>query len=166
MDRSKRLVSVAENGKAELTQCGEMRLFRFAGVKHVNLLAGVCQKGPFNLPELNETKTQGQRNTELELLLKSSPRANADNNPFSDVRDTRTVSINSEDTAHIFTILVVGHGVGFAPTAVITNPRTVATFVLQLFFIPEDRGPLMANLMARPNDVIESLVKELYPATR
>jgi len=163
MDRAKKLWDSSDEGNLQLSECGSMRLFRFAGIKHLNLTASLCQQGPFAMPELNETKTRAQRLTDL--FLKDIARLNPGKNPLSQLRDTQTVSINNETTAHIFTILLFGHGMGLAPTAVVTSPQTTATFVLQLFIVPDDNGTFMANLMPRTNEVMEALVKELYRTT-
>jgi len=164
MDRAKKLWDFSDEGNLQVSECGQMRLFLFAGIKHINLTASLCQQGPFAMPELNETKARPQR--VMELLLKEGPRFNPENTVFSRVLETQIVSLSGGSTAHVFTILLFGHGMALAPTAVVTSPQTTATFVLQLFIEPDDKGTFMVNLLPRTNEVMESLVRELYRTTR
>ena len=164
MDRAKKLWHTSDDGNLQVSDCGSMRLFRFAGVNHINLTASLCRHGPFAMPELNETKARAKRHAEL--FIKDISRSNPGNTPFSRLSDTRNVSMDGGGTAHIFTILLAGHGVGLAPTAVVTSPQTTDTFVLQLFIVPDDKGTFMANLLPRTNGVMEALVRELYRTTR
>jgi len=167
MDRTKKLFTISDDSSPQLSECAEMRLFRFAGIKHLNLVAGLCQQGPFTLPELNETKNRAQRIAKR--LVETTARRNPDNKLLSRSGESRTVSINSQSTAHIFTVLWFGHGVGVLPTAVITSPLQSDTFVIQFLIIPEtsnsDPENPIVKLLSKTNDMMESLVKELYPTT-
>ena len=71
MDRAKKLFTVSDDSSPQLSECNEMRLFRFTGIKHLNMVASLCQQGPFTLPELNETRTE--LNELLNALSKAPP---------------------------------------------------------------------------------------------
>jgi hypothetical protein len=167
MDRAKKMFANSDDGSPQLSECKQMRLFRFAGIQHLNLVISLCQQGPFTLPELNETKNRAQR--VAKRFIETTSRLNPDNKLLFQSGESRTVSINSQATAHIFTVLWFGHGVGVLPTAVIISPLQNDTFVIQFLIVPEtsnsDPENPIVRLLSKTNDMMESLVKELYPTT-
>jgi hypothetical protein len=167
MDRARKLFAISDDGSPQLSECKSMRLFRFAGIKHLNLVTSLCQQGPFALPELNETRNRAQR--VAKKFVEGVARLNPGKKPFSQTVESRDVTITNEATAHIFMVLMFGHGVGFLPTAVITSNRHSDTFVIQFFVIPEssnsDPSNPIVKLLSETTAIMESLARELYPAT-
>lgn len=135
MDRAKKLIAVSDDSSPQLSECKQMRLFRFAGIEHLNLVASLCQQGPFTLPELNETKNRAQRIAKR--FDEDTARLNPANKLLPQLGESRSPSINNQGTAHIFTVLMFGHGLGVLPTAVVTSPLQSDTFVIQFLIIPE-----------------------------
>jgi hypothetical protein len=165
IEQSKKLLFMSRDGNIQLSECEEMRLFRFTGVTHLQFVASICRQGPFTLPELNETKQQARQLVELLSKEGSQPKS-AD--PFLDlILEVRTVSMGRGETVHIFTILLIRAGFGFVPTAVVTSPLRTSTFVIQLLYAPRsetlDPKDQIIQFLSQTNKAIESLAKELYP---
>jgi hypothetical protein len=164
IEQSKKLLSMSSDGNVQLSECEQMRLFRFTGVTHLQLVVSTCRQGPYTLPELDETKQQARQLVERLSKEGSHPKS-AD--PILDlITDARTVSTGRGETIHIFTILLVGHGIGFVPTAVVTSPSKSA-FVIQLLYAPRsetlDPKDQVIQFLSQTNKAIELLAQELYP---
>ena len=167
--QARKLCTVSNDGNLQMHECEEMRSFSFRGMPHLQLVAGICQRGPFTLPELNQTKTQARRL--IDLLSKQSGVAKSENPQFLDqVLAVRTVSVGSGASAHIFTVFLVSTGFLFGPTTVVTTPSRASTFVIQLLFAPrsetKDPTSTWAEFLSRTNEALEALAKDLYKTTK
>lgn len=159
---------MSSDGNIQLNECEEMRLFRFTGMTHLQLVASTCRQGPYTLPELNETKQQARQL--VDLLSKEGSQPKIADPLFDMILDVRTVSMSRGESIHLFTTLIVSTGFVFGPTAVVTSPSNASTFVLQLLFAPRsetlDPKDQIIQFLSQTNKAIESLAKELYATVR
>jgi hypothetical protein len=167
--QAKTVFSVSEQGKVITHQCSQGRLFRFEQKVRVWLFVSLCQDGPLVMPALLDTKAANERLSQL--FFDGLARGTTRPNPFGEFASQRTVKLNAEETIYMFSLVLPGHGFGFAPTAVVASSRQNDTLVVQFLFVPEkleidDPNNPEARLMPRPTEILEVLAKELSQTTR
>jgi len=166
---AKMVFSVSEQGKVIPHECSQARLFRFEQKVRVWLFVSLCKDGPLAMPALLDTTAASERFSQL--FFDGLARGNPSTNPFGEFASQRTVKLNAEETIHIFSLILWGHGIGFAPTAVVASSRQNDTLVVQFLYVPEkleieDPNNPEARLMSKPTEILEVLAKELSQTTR
>lgn len=169
MIHAQTVFTVAEDGTTQPHECEQGRQFRFDGMARLWLFIRLCRDGPLAMPALLETKAVSGRFAKR--LFDDIAQRNDGRNPFSGFAVQRAVNLGAEETAHIFSIVLVGHGIGFVPTAVVAGSQRNDTLVLQFLIVPEDRDMKdvnhpVAKLVSKPTDMMEALAKELIRWTR
>jgi len=167
--KAKMVFTVSDDGNTKTHECAQTRIFRFDRTLRLWLFISLCRDGPLAMPALLDTKTASARFSQS--FFDDLSRRNPGANPFSELASQRTIKVNAEETIYIFSLVLLGHGIGFVPTGVVASSQRNDTLVVQFLVIPEDNeikdsNHPVAKLISKSTETLEALARELSRTTR